>query len=80
VKVLRPGIADQVRQDLNLLETLIRPLGAAFPPSRRGCHVPAPVSALCHERVLVSAWVDGTPVGALTDPAAAAAATGVSSR
>ena len=39
MKVLRPGIADQVRQDLNLLETLIRPLGAAFPslaPAARG--------------------------------------------
>ncbi len=104
VKVLRPGIADQVRQDLNLLEALIRPLGAAFPSLAPGVllrevrervldeldleheastqrsfaralrrheqlHVPAPVSALCHERVLVSAWVDGTPVGALTDPA-----------
>lgn len=104
MKVLRPGIADQVRQDLNLLETLIRPLGAAFPSlapgvllrevrervldeldleheaSTQQLHVPAPVSALCHERVLVSAWVDDTPVGALTDPAAAAAATGVSSR
>jgi hypothetical protein len=37
-------------------------------------HVPAPVSALCHERVLVSAWVDGTPVGELTDPGERAAA------
>lgn len=103
VKVLRAGIADQVRQDLNLLETLIRPLGAVFPSLAPGLllrevrerildeldleheastqrsfaralrrhdqlHVPAPVSALCHERVLVSAWVDGTPVGELTDP------------
>jgi ubiquinone biosynthesis protein len=31
IKVLRPGIADSVRQDLNLLETLIRPLAAVFP-------------------------------------------------
>lgn len=103
VKVLRPGIADQVRQDLNLLEALIRPLGSAFPSLAPGVllrevrervldeldleheastqrsfaralrrheqlHVPAPVSALCHERVLVSAWVDGTPVSELTDP------------
>lgn len=102
VKLLRPGIADAVRQDLNLLEALIRPLGAVFPSLspglllrevrervldeldleheastqrafaralRRhdGLHVPAPVSELSHERVLVSAWVDGTPVGALTD-------------
>ncbi len=102
VKVLRPGVADAVRQDLNLLETLIRPLGAVFPSLAPGLllrevrerildeldleheastqrafaralrrheqlFVPAPVSALCHERVLVSAWVDGTPVGELTD-------------
>jgi len=34
VKVLRPGIADQVRLDLNLLEALIRParLGFSLPP------------------------------------------------
>lgn len=102
VKVLRPGIADAVRQDLNLLEALIRPLGGVFPSLSPGLllrearervldeldleheastqrtfarelrrhellHVPAPVSALCHERVLVSAWVDGTPVGELTE-------------
>ena len=102
VKILRPGVADQVRLDLNLLEALIRPLGAAFPSLAPGLllrevrerildeldleheastqrsfaralrrhprlHVPAPVSALCHERVLVSAWVDGVPVGELTD-------------
>ena len=104
VKVLRPGLADQVRLDLNLLETLIRPLGAVFPSLAPGLllrevrerildeldleheastqrsfaralrrheqlFVPAPVSALSHERVLVGAWVDGTPVGELTDPA-----------
>lgn len=103
VKLLRPGTADAVRQDLNLLEALIRPLGAVFPSLSPGLllrevrerildeldleheastqrsfaralrrneqlHVPAPVSDLCHERVLVSAWVDGTPVGELTDP------------
>jgi predicted unusual protein kinase regulating ubiquinone biosynthesis (AarF/ABC1/UbiB family) len=109
VKVLRPGIADQVRNDLNLLEALIRPLGAVFPFLAPGLllrevrerildeldleheastqrtfaralrrhgelFVPAPVSALCHERVLVSAWVDGTPVGELADPVQRAAA------
>ncbi|MDQ3631651.1 MAG: AarF/UbiB family protein [Actinomycetota bacterium] len=109
VKVLRPGLPDQVRLDLNLLETLIRPLGAVFPSMAAGLllrevrerildeldleheastqrafaralrrhkqlFVPAPVSALCHERVLVSAWVDGTPVGKLTDPEQRAAA------
>lgn len=31
--------------------------------------VPAPVSALTHESVLVSEWIDGTPVGELTAPA-----------
>ncbi|CAA9485584.1 MAG: hypothetical protein AVDCRST_MAG53-974 [uncultured Solirubrobacteraceae bacterium] len=109
VKVLRPGLPDQVRSDLNLLETLIRPLGAVFPSMAAGLllrevrervldeldlehvastqrafaralrrheqlHVPAPVSSLCHERVLVSAWIDGTPVGELTDPGQRAAA------
>lgn len=104
VKVLRPGIADSVRQDLNLLEALVRPVHAVFPSLQAGLllrevrerildeldleheastqrafaralrrhealHVPAPVSDLCHERVLVSAWVDGTPVGELGDPA-----------
>ena len=31
VKVLRPGLAPSVRQDLTLLDALARPLGAAFP-------------------------------------------------
>lgn len=31
-------------------------------------HVPAPVTELCHERVLVSAWVDGTRLRDVTDP------------
>ena len=31
VKVLRPGLAASVRQDLALLDGLMRPLGAAFP-------------------------------------------------
>ncbi len=109
IKVLRPQIADQVRADLNLLEALIRPLGAVFPSLAPGLllrevrerildeldleheastqrafaralrrHeqllVPAPVSALCHERLLVSAWVDGTPVGELTEREERAAA------
>jgi hypothetical protein len=37
IKVLRPGIADGVRQDLNLLEALVRPLGAVFPSLSPGC-------------------------------------------
>jgi hypothetical protein len=31
VKVLRPGLASEVRQDLALLDTLLAPLGLAFP-------------------------------------------------
>jgi ABC1 atypical kinase-like domain len=31
VKVLRPGLASQVHQDLGLLDALVAPLGAAFP-------------------------------------------------
>lgn len=31
VKVRRPGLADGIRRDLSLLDTLSRPLGAAFP-------------------------------------------------
>ena len=100
VKVLRPGLAEAVRNDLNLLDALIRPIGGVFPSLRPGellrevrerildeldleheastqrtfaralrrsdtLHVPAPVSELCHERVLVTAWVDGTPVSEL---------------
>lgn len=109
VKVLRPGLADAVRNDLNLLEALIRPIGGVFPSLQPGLllrevrerlldeldlehesstqrafsralrrHerllVPAPVSELCHERVLVSAWVEGRRVGELTDPAERTAA------
>jgi serine/threonine protein kinase len=94
VKVLRPGLAASVRQDLLLLELLVGPLGSAFPgidpPAatrefrervleeldleheaevQRRFHralrghpflgVPAPVTRLCHESVLVSEWVDG---------------------
>ncbi|MBA2347748.1 MAG: hypothetical protein H0V81_05570, partial [Solirubrobacterales bacterium] len=104
VKVLRPGLAEAVRNDLNLLDALIRPIAGVFPSLQPGVllrevrerildeldleheastqrtfaralrrsatlHVPAPLSDLCHERVLVSAWVDGTPVTELTDPA-----------
>jgi tRNA A-37 threonylcarbamoyl transferase component Bud32 len=96
VKVLRPGLAASVRQDLSVLEGLLAPLGAAFPAldaaailrevrqrvqdeldleqeatmQRRfhralrnhpSLHVPAPVSRLAHENVLVSEWIDGVP-------------------
>ncbi len=109
IKVLRPGLAESVRNDLNLLDALIRPIGGVFPSLRPGellretrerlldeldleheastqrsfaralrrhdtLHVPAPVSDLCHERVLVTAWVDGTPITELTDPAQRSAA------
>lgn len=94
VKVLRPGLASSVRQDLALVEGLLSPLGAAFPAldagaivhefrerildeldleheaaSQRRFHralrnhpflvVPAPVTRLSHESVLVSEWIDG---------------------
>jgi predicted unusual protein kinase regulating ubiquinone biosynthesis (AarF/ABC1/UbiB family) len=111
VKVLRPGIATAVRQDLVVLDGLLRPLAAALPRIdaqallgearerildeldfeheagvQRQVHralrgvpeliVPAPVTRLSHEHVLVSEWVDGTPLTALSeqperDPAAA---------
>jgi predicted unusual protein kinase regulating ubiquinone biosynthesis (AarF/ABC1/UbiB family) len=108
VKVLRPGLARSVRQDLALLDALLAPLGAAFPaldaravlgefrervldeidleqeataqrrfhPALRGqatLMVPAPVMRLAHAGVLVSEWVDGTPLSqaADRDPAAA---------
>ncbi len=35
--------------------------------------VPAPVTSLCHEQVLVSEWVDGVPLEAARDPDGAAA-------
>ncbi|HEY1510887.1 MAG TPA: AarF/ABC1/UbiB kinase family protein [Solirubrobacteraceae bacterium] len=108
VKVLRPGLAGSVRQDLGLLEMLSAPLGAAFPsvdPAaatrefrervleeldlehestvQRRFHralrshpflsVPAPVTRLCHENVLVSAWADGAPLWEAPDPDQAAA-------
>jgi hypothetical protein len=103
VKVLRPGLAGSVRQDLSLLEGLLAPLGAAFPAldpgalvrefrerildeldleheatGQRRFHralrnhpflvVPAPVTRLAHENVLVSEWVDGTPFWHAGDP------------
>jgi predicted unusual protein kinase regulating ubiquinone biosynthesis (AarF/ABC1/UbiB family) len=97
VKVLRPGLAGLVRQDLALLETLAAPIAAAFPAADVGellrevrervledldlesqaqaqrrfhralrehplFHIPAPITRLTHDSVLVSEWVDGTPL------------------
>jgi len=94
VKLLRPGLAAGVRQDLALLEGLLSPLGAAFPAidagalvrefrervldeldleheagSMRRFHralrshpelrVPAPVTALSREEVLVCELIEG---------------------
>lgn len=108
VKVLRPGLAATVRQDLALLEGLLAPLGAAFPAvdagallaevrertleeldleseaaTQRRVHrtlrrhpfltVPAPVMRLCHDEVLVSEFVEGTPLWRAPDPDEAAA-------
>jgi predicted unusual protein kinase regulating ubiquinone biosynthesis (AarF/ABC1/UbiB family) len=108
VKVLRPGLAASVRQDLALLEGIVSPLGAAFPAvdpgavirefrerildeldleheatSQRRFHralrghphlvVPAPVTRLAHEAVLVTEWVDGVPLWEAPDPDLAAA-------
>ncbi len=108
IKVLRPGLASSVRQDLALLEALVAPLGSAFPAldtsavlgevrervleeldleseatvQRRFARalrrhpflsVPAPITRLCHESVLVSAWVDGVALHEAPDPDAAAA-------
>jgi hypothetical protein len=108
VKLLRPGLAASVRQDLALLESLIAPLAAAFPAldpqalmaevrervldeldleheaaAQRRFHralrnhplfmVPAPVTQLAHDGVLVSEWVDGVPLSAAGDRDDAAA-------
>jgi predicted unusual protein kinase regulating ubiquinone biosynthesis (AarF/ABC1/UbiB family) len=108
VKVLRPGLARSVRQDLALVVGLLAPLGAAFPAldasavihefrervleeldleheagvQRRfhravGAHpflvVPAPVTALSHDNVLVSEWIEGVPIAQAPDPDQAAA-------
>jgi hypothetical protein len=103
VKVLRPGLARAVRQDLGLVEALLAPLSSAFPALDAGAviaefrervleeldleheagvqrrfhralrsHpflvVPAPVTRLAHENVLVSEWIDGVPPGDASDP------------
>ena len=108
VKVLRPGIAAAVRQDLSLLEGLLAPLGSAFPAldasallreirepvldeldleneasTQRRFHralrrhpfltVPAPVTRLTHDSVLVSDWVEGVPLWQAPDAEQAAA-------
>ena len=109
VKVLRPGLAGLVRQDLALLESLMAPLSAAFPAldaaailaefrervldeldleheatSQRHFHrrlrghsflsVPAPVTRLAHESVLVGEWIDGVTLWDAPDHDRAAAA------
>jgi predicted unusual protein kinase regulating ubiquinone biosynthesis (AarF/ABC1/UbiB family) len=108
VKLLRPGLASAVRQDMALLDGLIAPLAAAFPAidpravlaevrarlleeldleseaeAQRRFHralrrhpflsVPAPITRLSTEAVLVSEWVDGTPIRSAADPDQAAA-------
>jgi ABC1 atypical kinase-like domain len=108
VKVLRPGIASSVRQDLVLLDGLLSPLSAAFPALDPGAligearerildeldleheaqvqrrfhralrshpylTIPAPVTRLAHDTVLVSEWVDGVPISRAPDPDLAAA-------
>jgi hypothetical protein len=108
VKVLRPGLAATVRQDLVVLDGLLAPLGAAFPALDPGAlvrevrervqdeldleheahhlrrfhralrshpflSVPAPVTRLARESVLVSEWVEGVPLAGAPDPDEAAA-------
>ncbi|HWF25635.1 MAG TPA: AarF/UbiB family protein [Solirubrobacteraceae bacterium] len=108
VKLLRPGLAATIRQDLVLLDGLLGPLGAAFPALDPGAlvrevrervqdeldleheahhlrrfhralrshpflSVPAPVTRLARENVLVSEWVDGVPLPSAPDPDEAAA-------
>jgi predicted unusual protein kinase regulating ubiquinone biosynthesis (AarF/ABC1/UbiB family) len=108
VKVLRPGLAASVRQDLTLLEGLLAPLGAAFPALdpkavirevrerildeldfeheasiQRRFHralrghpfltVPAPITRLARDSVLVSEWVEGVPLHSAPDRDQAAA-------
>lgn len=107
IKLLRPGLAATVRQDMVLLEGLIAPLRAAFPALdaaamvrevrervldeldlehegtiQRRFHralrdhpfltVPAPISRLTHDNVLVSEWVDGVPLWDAPNPDQAA--------
>jgi predicted unusual protein kinase regulating ubiquinone biosynthesis (AarF/ABC1/UbiB family) len=109
IKVLRPGLSRSVRQDLALLDSLVLPLGAAFPAldaravlrevaervrdecdleheaaNARHFHrrlrdhprlvVPAPVTRLAAEEVLVREWIDGTPLAAVDAPDGPAAA------
>src|SRR5581483_5343028 len=97
IKLLRPGLASAVRQDLAVLDGLLGPLASAFPAldartvlgeirervleeldleheaqNQRRFHralrrhpvlsVPAPVTRLANQSVLVSEWVDGTPI------------------
>jgi hypothetical protein len=106
VKLLRPGLAASVRQDLALLESLLAPLGAAFPAldpaglmrefrsrildeldleheagnmrrfnralrSHPSFRIPAPVTRLAHDGVLVSEWIDGVALNEAPDPDAA---------
>jgi predicted unusual protein kinase regulating ubiquinone biosynthesis (AarF/ABC1/UbiB family) len=108
IKVLRPGLASTVRQDLTLIDALMSPLSAAFPAldaagvsaelrerlleeldleheatvmrrfhrALRGhpfLSVPAPITRLAHEGVLVSEWVQGVPFTEAPDPDQAAA-------
>jgi tRNA A-37 threonylcarbamoyl transferase component Bud32 len=108
VKVLRPGLAASVRQDLSLLEGLLAPLGAAFPALDAAAVVrefrervldeldleheatvqrrferalrdhplfviPAPVTRLARDAVLVSEWVEGVPLSQAADSDQAAA-------
>lgn len=97
VKLLRPGLAGAVRQDLALLEGLLSPLGAAFPAIDAGAlvrefrervldeldleheagsmrrfqralrshpqlRIPAPVTSLSRDEVLVSELIEGRPL------------------
>jgi hypothetical protein len=108
VKVLRPRIAPGVRQDLALLDALVRPLADAFPATdaraviselservleeldleheaavQRRFHralrdhpafaVAQPHTRLAHENVLVTDWLEGTPIAQAPDPDGAAA-------
>jgi predicted unusual protein kinase regulating ubiquinone biosynthesis (AarF/ABC1/UbiB family) len=98
VKLLRPGLAGAVRQDLALLEGLVAPLGATFPAIDPGAlvrefrervldeldleheagsmrrfqralrsdpqlRIPAPVTSLSHDEVLVSELIEGRALG-----------------
>ncbi|MGI8428503.1 MAG: AarF/UbiB family protein [Solirubrobacteraceae bacterium] len=108
IKLLRPGLAAAVRQDLGLLGGLLPSLRAAIPALDAGglisefrdrvldefdleheaalqrrfhralrghplLTVPAPMTRLAREGVLVSEWVDGIPIRRAPDPDRAAA-------